>query len=215
MGFREDFTNAVRRRVWPQIHYLLEGTFDGYAVSHTTEDEYAVTVLCSEEELERALSEGLDFSRNPISALKVRLDGNTSEGSWVWRESPLADMQLHLVLHATDEGHVDVYAHWEYSWITHPYKHYAARGYDAEKGVRMARRRLADHESQRFPNGLPHEISAPYRRELRELFYRFYHRATDFLAARGLPVPSLSDGTEDDEDDDGRPTISPRIAPWW
>lgn len=213
MGFREDFTNAVRRRVWPKLHYLFEGTFDGYAVSHTTEDEYAMTVRCSEAELEAVLSD-LGFSRNPISALKVRLDGNTSEGSWVWRESPLDDWQLHVVLHATDEGHVDVYAHWEYSWITHPYKHYAARAYDAERGVRLTRTWLAAYEGERFPEGLPWEIADPYRRELRELWYRFYHRAAEFLAARGLPVSSIP-FLPDDGSDEGRPNVSPRIAPWW
>jgi hypothetical protein len=220
MGFREDFVNAVRRRVWPQIHYLLDGTFGGYAVSHTTEDEYAMTVHCSEARLERALNEELGFSRNPISALKVRLDGNTSEGSWVRRESLFADWQLHLVLHATDEGHVDVYAHWEYSWITHPYKHYAAREYDAEKGVQLARARLGKYDGERFPEGLPYEIESPYRRRLRELVYRLYHRfpgpfdraaaLAEHVAAR---APLLEVRGETEREGRGkRLDVSPRIA---
>lgn len=80
MGYSEDALNALRRSLLPQLHYLLRGTFGGYAVSHTTADEYVLTAHCSEEALE-SLLERLGFSRNPIAALKVRMDGNTSEGS--------------------------------------------------------------------------------------------------------------------------------------
>jgi hypothetical protein len=209
MGFREDVVNAVRRRVWPGLHYLFAGTFDGYAVTHTTEDEYAMTVHCSEAEIERVLDEELGFSRNPVSALKVRLDGNTSEGSWVWRASPLADMQLHVVLHAVDGGTVDVYAHWEYSWIRHPLKHYAAREYDAEKGVRLARAWLADHDGERYPDGLPYRIEPSSHRRLRELLYATYHVLEGTAAARYLD-PFVADVR--DRRPDGRPNVSPGIV---
>lgn len=106
----EDFINAVRRSFLPQLHFLLRGTFGWYAISHTTADEYVLTAHCSEETIETVL-ERLGFSRNPIAALKVRTDGNTSEGSWVWRPSPLADDQLHVVIHdLRNEPGVDVYA---------------------------------------------------------------------------------------------------------
>ena len=160
MTYREDAVNAVRRSLLPQLHYLFAGTFGGYAVSHTTADEYALTAHCSEARLEAILAE-LGFSRNPIASLKVRLDGNTSEGSWVWRPSPLADHQLHIVLHAIEDAEkVDVYAHWELSWIRHPYKHYVARGYDAEKGVRLARKWLVDYERRCLngSDGIAYEI---------------------------------------------------------
>ncbi|MFD1511828.1 hypothetical protein [Halomarina rubra] len=209
MGFRQDFVNAVRRRVWPRIHHLLAGTVDGYAVTHTTEEEYVMTVHCSEADLERVLDEELGFSRNPISALKVRLDGNTAEGSWVWRDSLLADWQLHVVLHAVDGGAVDVYAHWEYSWVTHPLEHYAGRGYDAEKGVRLARSWLADHDGEQFPEGLPYRVeSAAYRRG-RELLYAVYHELEGTEVARYLD-PFVADRRA--RGVDGRPNVSPRIV---
>lgn len=50
-----------------------------------------MTVHSSEARPEHALDEDLELSRNPLSTLKVRLAGNTSEGSRVWRESLLAD----------------------------------------------------------------------------------------------------------------------------
>ncbi|WP_254537240.1 hypothetical protein [Halomarina litorea] len=212
MGFREDFVNAVRRRVLPRLHYLFEGTFGGYAVSPTTEGEYALTAHCSEEELEAALRD-IGFSRNPVAALKVRVDGNTSEGSWVWRRSLLADWQLHVVLHATDEGHVDVYAHWELSWVRHPYAHYAARAYDAERGVRLARTWLGAYESGLFPDGLPYDVEAAHRRERRERHYRLLHRVADTLSDSALPADPFEDA-EDDGNGEGRPDVSPRILPW-
>ncbi len=209
MGFREDFVNAVRRRALPRLHYVLEGTFGGYAVSPTTEDEYALTAHCSEAELEAVLRD-LGFSRNPVAALKVRVDGNTSEGSWVWRDSLLGDWQLHVVLHVTDADHVDVYAHWELSWVRHPYKHYAARGYDAETGVRLAREWLGMYGSERFPDGLPYEVEDLERREQRERRYRRLHRDPDSSAARDHPSPASDSG----DDGDGRPNVSPDILPW-
>lgn len=209
MGFRQDFVNAVRRRVWPKLHRLFE-PFGGYAVMHTTAAEYAMTVRCSEATLERVLAEELDFSRNPLSALKVRVDGNTSEGSWVWRESLLADWQLHVVLHAVDGDAVDVYAHWEYSWLTHPLKHYATRGYDAEKGVRLARRWLAEYEGERFPDGLPYGVESPRWRRTRELLYAAYHSLGGVTDVARYLAPFVDDPGERSED--GRPNVSPRIT---
>ncbi|MFC5970706.1 hypothetical protein ACFPYI_05105 [Halomarina salina] len=217
MGFRQDFVNALRRHVWPSLHRLFE-PFGGYAVMHTTEEEYAMTVHCSEGTLERILDEELGFSRNPLSALKVRVDGNTSEGSWVWRESPLADWQLHLVLHVVDdavdedrEGEaVDVYAHWEYSWLTHPLKHYATRGYDAEKGVRLAREWLGRYDGEAFPDGLPHAVESPRRRRARELLHATYYSLSEVSNAARYLAPFVDDPEERTED--GRRNVSPRLV---
>jgi len=61
-----------------------------------TEGEYAGTYLSDRDAFERLLwAEG--FVRNPFSRLKVREDG-PEVGSWVTRDSPLADRQLHLML---------------------------------------------------------------------------------------------------------------------
>jgi|AntDeeMinimDraft_5_1070356.scaffolds.fasta_scaffold03544_3 hypothetical protein len=77
-----------------------------------TEGEYAGTYPSDRDAFERLLwAEG--FVRNPFSRLKVREDG-PEVGSWVTRDSPLADRQLHLMLFPGEDG-VDVYAHEEIS----------------------------------------------------------------------------------------------------
>lgn len=138
MGRPADIYNAMRRRLWPGIHSLLDVGVGGYALSDTPPEEYVCTLQCTEPEVEQMLRE-LGFSRNIFASLKVRVDGNVSDGSWVYRESVLADHQLHVILHQTDAG-VETYAHWEYSSIRHPYRHYLARDYRADKGVRIMRR---------------------------------------------------------------------------
>ncbi|AGB38452.1 hypothetical protein [Natronococcus occultus] len=217
MGFREDAVNAARRTIYPQIHYLLRGTFGGYAVTHTTADEYALTAHCSEEEIESLLSD-LGFSRNPISAVKVRMDGNTAEGSWVWRPSPLASPQLHVVLHDLDgpDG-VDVYAHWECSWIRHPYKHYVARGYDAEKGVELTQRWLVDDDGETLRGedcDIRYEIDDSVSRRASEYFALSYYRVKELSASVTSRVP-LVDPDDDGhiiDRENGRTAVSPRIT---
>ncbi|ELY40061.1 hypothetical protein [Natronorubrum tibetense] len=215
MGYREDFVNAVRRSTWPQLHYLISGSFDGYAVSHTTADEYALTTRCSEERLEEILSE-LGFSRNPIASLKVRTDGNTSEGSWVWRASPLADMQLHIVLHEVENAEkVDVYAHWECSWIRHPYKHYVARGYDAEKGVELARRWLInyDEECLNGSDGIDYEVDDSFTRQASEYLSISYYQVEEAVASARSRLPYVSgDGSLEIDREGERDGVSPRAV---
>jgi len=55
------------------------------------------------------------FVRNPLSRLKTR-GGQAERGSWVYRESPLARRQLHVMLFPDGAG-VDVYAHEELSSV--------------------------------------------------------------------------------------------------
>ena len=216
MGFRKDATNALRRTVLPQLHYVLHGTFEGYAVSHTTEDEYVATVHCSESSIESKLEER-GFSRNPISSLKVRFDGNTSEGSWVYREHLLADDQLHVVLHTEgdDEERVDVYAHWERSWIRHPYAHYVARGYDAERGVEITIRLLERWEGDLISDGsaLRYEEDSTLLRKLRESFSFSYYQGIEWSIALGERLPGFDgDVPFTDRESGERDEVSPRIT---
>ncbi|MCU4925660.1 hypothetical protein OB905_06625 [Halobacteria archaeon AArc-dxtr1] len=232
MGYREDAINAVRRSLLPQIHFLLRGTFDGYAVSHTSAEEYVLTAECSEDELEAALEE-MGFSRNPIAALKVRMDGNTAEGSWVWRASPLASKQLHIVLHDLEnETGVDVYAHWECSWIRHPYKHYVARGYDAETGVDLTRQWFDRYAGEVVDGqGIEYEIDTSAKRRLSEYLSLSYYQTTEWAASIRSRLPLVDGGDEsaipiggdesgplssaDDEsagDEGGRNSVSPRVT---
>lgn len=104
--------------------------------------EYAGQVDASLDELEAGLWDA-GFVRNPFARLKVR-DGQAEAGSWVYRESPLARRQLHLMCFRRDDGGVDVYAHEEVSNV-HPllgWAHFDADKQDVAAGVNRARAAL-------------------------------------------------------------------------
>lgn len=161
--------NWIRTHVWPLFHGLLGSLSDAYAVTHTTEDEYAATVMENKDELETTLSE-FGCHRTPIAALKIRFDGNVSDGSWVRRGSTLADEQLHIVVHRLpNRDAVDVYAHTEDNWIRHPLLHLRKKSYSAEKGVSSIRSFLDAVETD--GSGLEYEIVPRYRRDGRWMLY--------------------------------------------
>ncbi|MFP8955990.1 hypothetical protein ACLI4Y_04620 [Natrialbaceae archaeon A-CW3] len=216
MGYRDDLVNGIRRSTIPQLHYLLEGTFGAYAVSHTTADEYVMTAHCSEADLEAALEE-LGFSRNPIAAVKVRLDGNTADGSWVYRDAPHSSHQLHVILHALEDrpNCVDVYAHWETSWIRHPYRHYTKQGYDAETGVALTRRLLTERDFECLDGDLSYEVDTGLERRVSEHLSVSYYWAKDRWLALRSWLPLLDgDGYDSHVTDreNERDTVSPRIT---
>lgn len=158
-----DPLNGIRRRILPLLDDLFNRSFDGYAEVTETETEYAGTLFLPLDTVETVLSRDLGFHRNANAALEVRIDGDVSDGSWVWRESSLSDWQLHVILHESDDG-VETYAHWERSSITHPLKHYRMEEYQPETGVAMVRTWLREHRSDRFPDGLPFEVKPTSRR---------------------------------------------------
>lgn len=80
------------------------------------------------------------FIRNPSARLKLR-EGAPEYGSWVYRDSPLAPRQLHLMLFEGDDGGTDVYAHEELSSVN-PLcgaSHFSGDGQSVQAGVRRAR----------------------------------------------------------------------------
>lgn len=181
MGQPTDAYNAFRRRLFPAIHGLIDMLIGGYAMSDTPPEEYVGTLYCSEPEVEELLS-SLGFTRNIVASLKVRVDGNVSDGSWVYRESLLADHQLHVILHQTETG-VETYAHWEYSSIRHPYSHYLARHYSASKGVRIMRAVLEETASK---DDLSWTIESPYQRHT--WYISLLRRVSDKLTSRVIGV---------------------------
>ena len=153
----------IRRMTLPAVDTIKDRLFGGFATSPSTEDEYAVTVYCPRDELESILDE-LGFSSSLLSALKISLYGNVEDGSWVRRESVLADEQLHVVSHERgDSAAIDLYAHQELSKITHPVKHYRKVDYDAEAGVTRFRDALDDYR-QRVDDPPKCEIQPPRHR---------------------------------------------------
>lgn len=97
------------------------------------------------------------FIRNPLSRLKTR-EGTPEVGSWVYRESPLAPRQLHLMLFPGPAGTTDVYAHEELSSVNPLYApaHFTSGGQSLRAGVVGARSRLpldTDGAPQNPPDG--------------------------------------------------------------
>ena len=139
-----DRLTRLRRSVLPTLH-AVKRPLGGFAqcVMHPT--EYVGTVESDFRSFHADLRE-MSFSREPISSLKCHRDGRLSAGSWVRRTSILADDQLHVTLFLRDKEAIDVCAHWERSWITHPVEHYRAIGWDTEEGVRRMRSLLVEHD---------------------------------------------------------------------
>ncbi|WP_128224117.1 hypothetical protein [Halobacteriaceae bacterium SHR40] len=169
MSAASEGLNSIRGFVWPYFHRLFKSATDVYALSQTTEDEYVATVSETQEKLERRLPR-MGFQRTPVSSLKIRFDGNISDGSWVYRDSTFADEQLHVVLHELrDRNGVDVYAHVEDNWIRHPVGHVSKRNYNAQRGVQSVRS-LFDAAAG-GEDGIEYQIEPRYRRDDQWLLY--------------------------------------------
>ncbi|PGF15333.1 hypothetical protein CP556_03775 [Natrinema sp. CBA1119] len=138
-----DLTTRVRRRLLPALHRVKE-PLGGYAICRQHPEEY-VGIVKRGLDAVRSILEELTFEPEPIASLKVHDDGRRSAGSWVRRESTLAPWQLHVTLFRTGEGTVEVFAHREYSWLRHPYKHYTQAGWDGRGGVERMRAMLSTH----------------------------------------------------------------------
>lgn len=138
-----DLTTRVRRRVLPTLHRVKE-PLGGFATCTQHPREYVGTVERGLRDFRPDL-EQMAFSPEPIASLKIREDGRPSAGSWVRRRSPMADWQLHVTLYQDGRDAVEVFAHREYSWLRHPYKHYVGEGWDMNAGVTRMRSLLEDH----------------------------------------------------------------------
>ncbi|SER73774.1 hypothetical protein [Natrinema salaciae] len=138
-----DLTTRVRRRVLPTVHRIKE-PLGGFAQCIQHPDEYVGTVQRDRRAF-RADLEAMAFAPEPIAALKVHEDGRRSAGSWVRRRSPLASWQLHVALFDGGTDAVEVFAHREYSWLRHPYRHYTGEGWDTTGGVERMRSLLSAH----------------------------------------------------------------------
>ena len=169
MSVTSETLNRTREFVWPNVHKLFTSISDAFAMTQTTEDEYVATVYETLAGVERKLPE-MGFQRTPVSSLKIRFDGNVSDGSWVYRDSLFADEQLHVVLHEIrDTDAVDVYAHVEDSWIRHPIGHVTKRNYSASRGVSTVRSLFEDVDVE--ADGTWYQIEPRYRRDGQWLLY--------------------------------------------
>jgi len=140
-GDQRRFGYRVRRAFGPALDRAMRTVTD--ETVRVFPSGYAGTVHCEIDRLESALSEH-GFSWNPVSMYHYTRLGKQTNGSWVSRESPFADRQLHAVLVRQDAGQIDVYAHEEYNWRRHPLKHTRDEGIDRSRGTERMRSVLDD-----------------------------------------------------------------------
>lgn len=152
-----DRITAIRRRVCPVLHRIAQ-RFGGYVQCTMDPVEYVGTVDRRLRRFRADLRE-MGFRREPIAALKRHRDGRQSAGSWVFRRSLFADRQLHVTVFHAAADCVELYAHWERSWLRHPIEHYRMSEWDFEGGVETMRSFLREHDIdfrlERDPDGTP------------------------------------------------------------
>lgn len=143
LGPAADFWEYARRLVWPLLDRVAR-RHGHYAAYEIGEREVVGVLDATPGEAEQLLWDA-GARRQPLAALKTLPDGRTECGSWAFRDSLLAETQVHVVLFAgTHEGETLVAAHAEASPIN-PFTaldHYRARGVDVDAGERAVRRRL-------------------------------------------------------------------------
>ena len=137
--FQRRLTHRIRRAVGPWIDRAARRL--GQPITHVYATEYAGTVNCRIDDLEARLSDA-GFHWDPLSLYHYTPVGTKADGSWVYRDSPLADRQLHVVLFAQSEDRIDLYAHYEHSWIRHPIAHALQKDIRHAEGARRMKRHL-------------------------------------------------------------------------
>ncbi len=145
LGPAADGWEYVRRGLLPLLDRLLRRHAPGqhYAAYQLSLDEVVGTIDATPEEVEQLLWDA-GFRRMPLAALKDLPDGRVERGSWAYRDSLLADRQLHVMLFATSEGQTLVAAHQEANALNPAVAmdHYRGRGYDVPAGERAVRERF-------------------------------------------------------------------------
>lgn len=126
LGPDSDWVESFRDRVFIRLHELLS-LIGGYATLEVGSSSFIATIEENEECFEEVIYKN-GYHRNVLAGKKYRTsDGEKvySISSWVHRESLLDDKQGHLtIFEGTRDGTLDLYHHYETSWVVHPIKHY-------------------------------------------------------------------------------------------
>lgn len=143
MDFQLRVPYRIRHTIGPWIDRLADRL--GQPDYHVRPTEYAGTARCSMNDLEKMLRED-GFSWAPFSLYHRTPAGTRPNGSWTYRQSVLADRQLHVILFAQSRETIDVYAHTEYNSLRRPIKHARQVGIDRAEGATLMRQWLAKRE---------------------------------------------------------------------
>lgn len=162
IGAEHDFWERLRRWILPKIGVIFQFLEDVtgkpfYATSKTHNRQFVGRVSMNEERFEKEL-EAMGFVRNPLASLKrLASTREVEEGSW---RRVNGDRQLHVILYDgekipdADSGYVYIYAHDEYRWDRYPVKHYLAKDFRPEAGVKEMKRLLDE-------NGIDYKLLRP------------------------------------------------------
>lgn len=146
MGHSYDFLEAIRYK----FARVIGGFVTGVERVRTSPAEFVGYVEMSEEDFESHLHE-MGFYRNSLAYWKYFPGLGQEEGSWRWLEG---DWQLHVMLYdghpeqdASDDAEPKTYvfAHWEYRWDRHPFKHLRGVDQSDPKGVNRMRTMLNEN----------------------------------------------------------------------
>lgn len=166
MGHDHDYWEGWRRHIIPRLGVFVQLLnellrVDMYVSSRSRRNQFVGRIQMNEERFEQYLHEW-GFERNPLSSLKTRLDtGEVEEGSWrkIYPHNA-PEWQLHVIIYDGEQianaksGELFLYAHWEYRWDVHPWKHYKGVDIDEKEGV-IRMRQLLDKD------GIPYEFIQP------------------------------------------------------
>lgn len=162
LGLAVTYAVPVRRNVGPEGRWWefvrrglsrAGGAVDGRVGPRPiTAAEYAGTLSLPPRAADEFLWER-GFVRNPFARLKT-LDGLPEYGSWVHRESALADRQLHVMLFPAERARTHVYAHEEASSVNPRVgvDHVDGNGQNVASGVEWARDLLPVQQRKETPD---------------------------------------------------------------
>lgn len=137
-GPRAEYWELLRGTVLPAYDRTFLDGSDDYTAYQIPDHEYAGKLDLPPEAVEKRLWE-VGFERMPLAAFKTTPDGRHEVGSWAYRERPLAERQLHVVLFRRPDGGTDMYAHDEYNALNPAvaHEHYRGVGRSGERGREM------------------------------------------------------------------------------
>lgn len=169
---RSGLLRRLRQRIGPMLDQFTRAI--GQPTTHVYPAGYVGTVPLPIEEFELELRDG-GFNWDPLSMYHYTLEGNATDGSWAYRSSRLANRQLHVVLFTQGPAVTEVYAHDEFNWLRHPFKH--AREVDI-------RRSEGSKEMRRWLNvrGIAYERDILPVRRVRHIVKRVRRRADERLS---------------------------------